>query len=203
MASLWVGVCATTATVQFLRGAIVDSVLFTLAGVALLLDATGRMPVTGRLPRPSARVIALAAVPCAIGLILAPRHTVQMGLIVILVGIGVLPFAWAGTRPRSRAASDCSTRQRNTIIGQRSPSSTTASKRRRTSWAWAGVLVVISLVELSSWVIGRIDPLAAATAPSISELLDGPLDSWRNRAVFVVVWLAFGVVLFRRGSERA
>jgi hypothetical protein len=183
----WIAIVAITSIVQFVREAPFDGVVFGAIGIALLADALHLVPRAPRLARPAMVPTLVGAL--AVGALLAftPRHGVVDGIVLAGLGAAVLPFAWAGVRSRTGA-----TEQR------------AADPRalRRTAIAWAATGVVTCLWELTSWVLGRILPPAAALEhPAISDILDPALDQVGLRAIFVAAWVALGLALVTRGRR--
>jgi hypothetical protein len=182
----WIAIVAVTAVVQFLRDAPVDGVVFAVVGAALLVDALGVVPDAPRLARPATIPTVVGALAVGALLVLTPRHGVVDGILLAGLGLAVIPFAWGGTRPRDGR--------------DRRPSDPRAL--RRTAVAWAVTGVATCLWELTSWVLGRLLPPAAALQhPAISDLLDPALDQLWFRAVFVAAWLALGLALVARGRR--
>lgn len=185
----WIGILAAIAVVQLVRAQPFDTALFGAAAVLLTLDTVGAVRL--RVTRPTLRMpllLALAAAVAAV-LVLAPRHGLVTGIAVGLVGLVAVPLAWL--RPPARAAE----------AGE-----TDAARRRirirRAAVGWAAVVLVMCLVELWSFLAGRLTTQAQGQHPAISELLDPALDTPLGRLVFAVCWLALGVLLITRGRRR-
>lgn len=179
----WIGILAAIAIVQMIREQPFDAVVFGVAAVALALDATGRMPA-GRRPSLPLTALILAAAVVAVVLVLAPRHGVVAAIAVGVVGLVAVPLAWLA--PARGAAADDARRH---------------IRIRRAAIGWACVVVVMCLVELWSFLMGRMTTEAQGQHPAISELLDPALDDPIGRAVFVAAWLALGVLLLTRGRR--
>lgn len=179
----WVAILAAIGVVQVVREQPFDAAVFGVAAVALVVDATGAAPA-GR--RPGVPLTLLLAVGCAIAvaLVLAPRHGVLAGLLVGAVGLAAVAFAWPAP---GRPAGDDDPRRRIRI--------------RRAAVGWACVVVTMCLVELWSFLAGRVSVQAQGRHPAISELLDPALDGPIGKTVFVVAWLALGALLLTRGRR--
>jgi hypothetical protein len=179
----WIGIVAAIAIVQVVRQQPFDAVLFGVGAVALAVDATGAVP-TRRRPSIALTVVIVVAAAVAIVLALAPRHGFVAALAMGAVGLVAVPLAWLAP---TRGAAEDDPRRRIRI--------------RRAAVGWAGVVVVMCLVELWSFLAGRMTVEAQGQHPAISELLDPALDDPVGRAVFVVAWLAIGMLLLTRGRR--
>lgn len=179
----WVAILVAIGVVQVVREQPFDAAVFGVAAVALVVDATGAAPA-GR--RPGVPLTLLIAVGCAIAvaLVLAPRHGVLAGLLVGAVGLAAVALAWPAP---GRPAGDDDPRRRIRI--------------RRAAVGWACVVVTMCLVELWSFLAGRVSVQAQGRHPAISELLDPALDDPIGKTVFVVAWLALGALLLTRGRR--
>jgi hypothetical protein len=177
----WIVIVAAIGAVQVVRGQVFDAVVFGVAAVALVVDAAGAAPAGRRPSIPLTLVLLVAAVVAAV-LVLAPRHGLLAALACGAVGLVVVPLAWlAPTRP----AGDDEPRRRIRI--------------RRAAIGWACVVVTMCLVELWSFLAGRVTAEAQGQHPAISELLDPALDEPIGRVLFVAAWLALGALLLTRG----
>ncbi len=177
-----------TATVQFIRNAPVDGVVFTAVAVALIIDALGVLPDAAALPRPGVLPVLAGAAAAGVLLILTPRHGIVDGIVLVAVGLAAAPVAWAGVRPPAPRS--------------RGPRPGDAAAVRRTAILWAVAGIVTCLWELTSFVLGRMSPTQKAEHPAISDLLDPAIDQLWFRAIFVAAWLALGLALLSRGGRR-
>jgi hypothetical protein len=183
----WIAILAITATVQFVREAPFDGVVFAVVGLALLIDALRLVPQAGRLARPALLPTLVGAVAVGALLVFTPRHGVVDGIVLAGLGLAVLPYAWAGVRSRT---------------GQRERRAADPRAIRRTAVAWAVTGVATCVWELTSWILGRVLPEQAALQhPAISDILDPALDQLWFRAVFVAAWIALGLALVTRGRR--
>ena len=105
----------------------------------------------------------------------------------ILSACSVVAVALAWLRPPPRAADDDPAARHRRV--------------RRAAIGWGGVALVLCLVELWSFLLGRFTAEAKELHPAISELLDPALGDPFGRAVFAVAWLALGVLLLTRGRS--
>lgn len=186
-AAPWVVVCAITAAVQYARGAPVDGAVFSVVAVALGIDAVSRRVEKARMRPPTRLGMTVIVVIAGVALVLAPRHGPVSGIVVIALGVAVLPIAWRGIRGAPHEEDD----------------EQSALRWRRSAWAWSIVIVALALVELAAWLADELDAseAIAAIGPSISQVLDDPLDDVWTHALFVVAWLALGAMLVRRGGD--
>lgn len=171
----WVAVLVLIGLVQIVRAQWFDTAVF--FGAALLVVLGGRIPPrgTGRL---SPRTLALGAVPTGLALCLLPRHSVGMVVVITVVGLTAVVLSWPGAPAAPRPWTPA---------------------LRRLAGVWIGLFVVGCLWELAQFLLGRLHPDDASYA--LSDLLDPVLDGAPGRILFVVVWLAGGVYLLRRGRR--
>jgi hypothetical protein len=166
----WIAILVTIGVVQVIREAPVDAVIFGTVAVALILDAVGVFSAGRPVRAPLALVLAGAGV-AAVVLALAPRHGLVAGVAVVIVGIAAVVLAWPNPPAPDR-------RDRRILTG---------------AVLWATVTVALCLLELTSFLTGRVDAGAKLTHPAISDLLDPLVDAWPGRIAFVVLWLAAGI----------
>lgn len=168
---------------QSFRGQWVDLGIFIGAIMLVLLPPPRwfRAMFRGKYPQPSLGILVTIAIPVALLLVVADRHGAISGVVITLLGVAVVGFAWlaAGVvQPRDR---------------QRSAD---PAHRRARNW-WIAVILVLGFWEAFAYLSGRwfgFDQL-----PSISELFDPALNLPLGKTIFVVVWLAGGIWLLRRG----
>lgn len=177
----WIAILVAIAVTQVIRAQVLDAVIFGIGAVALGLDASG-LTLQRRRPAVPLPVVLVAAAAVAVTVVIAPRHGVVSGVVLGVVGVLAVAFAWLV--PPSREVEDEALRR---------------TRVRRAAIGWAAVLLAICLVELWSFLIGRVSPEARESHPAVSELLDPMLDDPIGRAVFVAAWLGVGVLLLTRG----
>jgi hypothetical protein len=177
----WICIIAIIAVVQVVRDAPVDAAVFGLVAVALAIDAAGVVPSRFRLRPPLWLAIAVP-VAAGVALVLAPRHGVLAGVVVGAIGIGAVALAWSDPPPVSRQP------DRRRVV--------------RASIAWAAVAIATCLWELTSFLVGRPTETTKLDHPALSDLIDPALDGMAGYVVFIVLWLAAGVALLRRGRAR-
>ena len=183
-AAPWIFILAAICLVQIVRQQPVDAAIFGAGTVVLALDAAGALPTRRVRPAIGLTAVIAAATLVAVVLALAPRHGVVAGIAVAAVGLVALALAWF--LPPVAAAPDGPQRR---------------LRVRRAAIGWACVALVMCLVELWSFLMGRLTTDAKGEHPAISELLDPVLDDAIWRAVFAVAWLALGVLLVTRGRR--
>jgi hypothetical protein len=176
----WIAILVIIGTVQFIRDAPVDSVIFAVVAVLIALDAVGVLP---QLPAVKASLPALAigGVLAAVLLVLLPRHGVAAGVVVVAVGLAAIAIAWSWPARATRAP------RRQVLRG---------------AILWASITIVLCLWELSSFLLGRFTADTKIAHPAVSDLLDPAIDTWPGRIGFVAVWLA-GMIGFVRVGRRA
>ena len=179
----WVAILVIIGTVQLIRDAPVDSVIFWVMAVLITLDAVGVLPQL-----PAARVpfaaLALGGALAVVLLVLAPRHGLLAGIVVSVIGIAAVTITW------SRPSAEPPARDRLVLRG---------------AVLWASVTVVLCLWELSSFLLGRFTLDTKIAHPAVSDLLDPAVDTWAGRIVFVAVWVAamVGFVWVGHGRPRS
>ena len=178
----WIAILLIIGTVQLIRDAPVDSVVFGVVALLIALDAFGLLPQVPPLPVPLL-ALALGAGLAAILLVVAPRHGVLAGIVVSAVGIAAAAIAWS--RPAGATA-----RPGKRVI--------------RGAVLWASVTVLLCLWELSSFLLGRFTAETKIAHPAVSDLVDPAVDALPGRIVFVAVWVAamLGFVWVGRGRDR-
>lgn len=178
----WVAILLIIGTVQLIRDAPADSVVFGVVAVLIALDAVGVLP-----PLPAMRVplvvLATGGALVAVVLVLAPRHGLLAGIVVSGIGIAAVAIAWARPAAEKRAP------DRRVLRG---------------AVLWASVTVLLCLWELSSFLLGRFTVDTKIAHPAVSDLLDPAVDTVPGRIVFVVVWIAamLGFVWVGHGRAR-
>jgi hypothetical protein len=178
-ASPWLVILVLIGSVQWFRGQPFDTTLFLVAAAVLLIDAFGYLRWRVRSPRATHGVVIAVVAVIGVVLLTAPRHGVLDGVTLVVLGLLVLPFAWA-SRPQA--------------------SFTPAV--RRAAFAWAVVVVAACVWELVNFIWGRVAPEQSSDHPSISDLLDPALDVVIWRGLFLVVWLGIGLLLVRPTVSR-
>ncbi len=188
-ASPWIAIFAAIAVVQVVRDQPVDATIFGVGAVALVLDAAGAMPARRQRPSlPLTAFVAGGAVVVAV-VAVAPRHGIVIGVAVGVVGVVAVSLAWL-LPPRTAA-------------GELAAAAAARRVRvRRAAIGWSVVVVLLCLVELWSFLMGRLTAQAQGEHPAVSELLDPALDSPLGKAVFAAAWAIIGILLLTRGRRR-
>jgi hypothetical protein len=177
----WIGILLIIGTVQLIRDAPIDSVIFAVVAALIALDAVGALPQPPAVPARFA-ALAIGGAIAAMALAFAPRHGLLAGIVVTAVGIAAVAIAW------SRPSTDTRGTSRLVLRG---------------AILWASVTVLLCLWELSSFLLGRATEDAKNAHPAVSDLLDPAIDSWPGRIVFIAVWVAAMVGFVRAGQGRA
>jgi hypothetical protein len=162
------------------RGAEVDGVVFVTIGVALVIAERRERPA----PRPLVRREPLSTQWIVVGVLLCAGYGLLVGgwdlasapvvLAVAIPGLLILPLAWRVGPPRR---------------GERP-----GPKK----WLWAGVMVLVCLWELISF-LSQPDPRTDSyDHPTLSAILNPMFGSPTIRTVVLMVWLAIGLWLARR-----
>lgn len=171
----WIAILVIIGTVQLIRDAPVDSVIFAVVAVLIALDAAGVLPQPPAVQVPLAALV-VAGVLAAGLLVLVPRHGLFAGIVVSAVGLAAVAIAWS--RPTARARMP----QRRVLRG---------------AILWASITIVLCLWELSSFLLGRYTVDTKIAHPAVSDLLDPAIDTVPGRIIFVVVWVAAMIGLVR------
>lgn len=189
-----------TAVFHFLRGAPVDAWIFLGGAVLIALDALGWLHIPVRaLPDGqtlSRRVIAFSLIGvAALTFAFAPLYGGADTALVVGLGVLLLPVVWAD-RPRASGAVDADGRPQSQDAA---PEARAAI--RRAAIAWSAVIVAGCAWEIAAFFLGRSSPAAENAFPALSDLVD-PAIAWPpTRAALVVLWLAGGYALLRRGRR--
>lgn len=189
-----------TAVFHFLRGAPVDAWIFLGGAVLIALDALGWLHIPVRaLPDGqtlSRRVIAFSLIGvAALTFAFAPLYGGADTALVVGLGVLLLPVVWAD-RPRASGAADAGGRPQSQDAA---PEARAAI--RRAAIAWSAVIVAGCAWEIAAFFLGRSSPAAENAFPALSDLVD-PAVAWPPaRAALVVLWLAGGYALLRRGRR--
>ncbi len=175
----WIVVLGLIAGVQFFRAATIDGVIFTVVAIALVMDATGILPRserTYRAPR-LALLLPIAAAVAAV-LILAPRHGIVVGILIVAIGVGAVVIAWPNRAPGNRDIWTTPT--------------------RRAGMVWSVVALAACVWELTMYLLGTFTSGGRETYPALSDLLDPLADQPVGTVVLAAAWVAFGVFFLRR-----
>lgn len=171
----WVVVAFATAAFHIWRGSGVDAVIFVFTSAVILSQVLGLTKVGFKYQRklnPWPIGIAIAAV--GLMLFFSPRASIFTAVVLVAVFFLMIPFIF----------------YKDLVV---QPVMTKQVKRARLFWSlWA---LTFSLVELFAFVASRTNG-GDESYPTISLLLDGPLNQPVFRAAFVVAWLLAGIFLF-------
>jgi hypothetical protein len=178
----WIAILVIIGTVQLIRDAPVDAVIFGVVALLITLDAVGVLPRLSPARVPFAALVGGGAL-VAVLLVLAPRHGLLAGIVVSVVGIAAVAIAWSRAAPETRAG------DRRVLRG---------------AVLWASVTVALCLWELSSFLLGRYTADSKIAHPALSDLVDPAVDAWPGRILFVAVWVAVmvGFVWVGHGRTR-
>jgi hypothetical protein len=171
----WVVVAFATAIFHIWRGSGVDSVIFVIASSVILSQVLGMTKVGFKYQR-KLNPWPLGIVIGFVGLMLffSPRASITTGAVLVFVFLMMIPFIFY-----------------KDLVHQ--PAASPQTKRARLAWSlWA---LAFSLIELFAFVASRSNG-GDRNYPTISLLLDGPLDEPVFRAAFVIAWLLLGIFLF-------
>ena len=165
---------------HFGRGAEVDGLVFVIIGIALVVAELRDRRETPP-PREASldkRWILLGALLClGYGLLVGrwALASAQVILAVAVPGLLILPLAWRVGPPGENRAP-------------------------RTKWVWAGVMILVCLWELISF-LSQPDPQTDSyDHPTLSAILNPMFQHESFRVVVLTVWLAIGFWLARRLS---
>lgn len=171
----WVVVAVATAAFHIWRGSGVDAVIFVFTAAVILSQVLGLTKVGFKYQRklnPWPIGIAIASV--GLMLFFSPRPSVSTAVILVAVFLLMIPFIFY-----------------KDLVQQ--PQITLQVKRSRLLWSlWA---LSFSLVELFAFAASRTNG-GDDSYPTISLLLDEPLNQPVFRAAFVSAWLLMGIFLF-------
>jgi hypothetical protein len=188
----WITILVLTSGFQFYRDAIPDAIVFLVMAIALVV---AQIPALRRLSeyrwQPRRVVVVIALAVAAAVLILTPRHGLADGIVII--GTGILVFVVAWPNPPTESAPDGATDD--------AADATWTPRMRRSAIAWTIVGIAFCLWELSMYFLG-LGQSGRTEYPALSDLLDPALNNPYERAVFVILWLAGGVALARRGRTQ-
>jgi hypothetical protein len=178
-AAPWLAILLITGTVQFVRDAPWDGVIFLTVAAVLAVDVVRPLPSWPRprvAPKPVARLVVWVIVAAAgLLLVVMPRHSVGEGIVAVAIGLTALVFAWPARPVAARIADD--------------------GTLRRTGILWAMTALAVCVWELASFVLGRTMPGGVIEHPAVSDLIDPLLDVGSGHALFAAAWLAFGALL--------
>ncbi len=165
---------------HFGRGAEVDGLVFVTIGIALVVaEFRDRHEVPPRKAAPLGKQwILLGALLClGYGLLVGQwaLASAEVILAVAIPGLLILPLAW-----------------RVGPSGENRPS--------RTKWVWAGVMVLVCLWELISFLSQPDAQTDSYDHPTLSAILNPMFQHEPFRVVVLIAWLAIGFWLARRLS---
>lgn len=181
---LWFALCLVMAGLQFVRGAYLEAVIFTVLPVVLILGAArpDRTPGPDR-RLPSTPILAVIAVAVGLPLALAPRYSSILAVIIAAAGLAAVIMAW----PQSRSP--------------RIPAPGPALDRGRI--AWAAICILACVFEVGAYLLSRTGTGAQLAFPAVSDLVGPLLDTDPGRLAFAAAWVAGGIALLRRGWRPA
>ncbi len=182
---IWLALCLVMALLQFIRGAYLEAVIFTLLPAVLIIDGLGlasRIPGPDRWLPPTA-VLAIIAVAVGIPLAAVPRYSPVLAVIIGAAGLLAVIMAW----PRSRMP--------------RIPTPGPALDRGRV--AWAAVCILACAFEIGAYLLSRVEAGAQLAFPAVSDLVGPLLDTDPGRLAFAAAWVCGGIALLRRGWRPA
>ncbi len=165
---------------HFGRGAEVDGLVFVTIGITLVVaELRDRREVLPRRAEPLGRQwILLGALLCLGYGLLVGQWALASAPVIIAVaipGLLILPLAWRVGPPR-------------------------ANRAPRTKWVWAGVMILVCLWELISF-LSQPDPQTDSyDHPTLSAILNPMFQHEPFRVVVLIAWLAIGFWLARRLS---
>lgn len=171
----WVVVFVGTAIFHIWRGSGIDAVIFAVSAVILISQVLGLTKLGFRYQRQiHPWPIAVVIVAVGLGLFFAERASIITAGILVAVFFGMFPLIFY-----------------KDLIYQ--PKPTVPVLRARLVWSlWA---LSFTLIELSAFVASQRNG-GDENYPTISLLLDQPLNEPVFRAAFVIAWLMLGVFLF-------
>jgi hypothetical protein len=163
------------------RGAEVDGLVFVSIGVALIVAELRDRPAERAVSRPPDSLgpqwILLGALLClGYGVVVGgwAIGSVPVILAVSVPGLLILPLAWrVGPAPRG-------------------------AKPGPEKWLWAGIMVLVCLWELFSF-LSQPDPQTDSyDHPTLSAIFNPAFESPTVRTIVLIAWLAIGMWLARR-----
>lgn len=165
------------AGVQFFRNATIDGVIFTVVAIAVVVDATGILPRSERTFR-APRLIVLLPVAAAVAavLIIAPRHGVVVGILIVAIGVGAVVIAWPNRAPGDRDIWTTPT--------------------RRAGIVWSVVALAACAWELTMYLLGTFTSGGRETGPALSDMLDPLADQPVGTVLLAAAWVAVGLFSF-------
>lgn len=189
---LWVLVLVLTAAFQFLRGAMVEGVVFAVAAGVLALTMRSRIDIP--LPIPAGWILVAGVGVVSLVLIVLPEQSPAMAIALLAIGAYVLPAGWGSGV----------TRRGTSAVGRGgTPTAPTRIARTRTliraDVLWAVLAVLVCVWELSAFALGAWTSSGPLGHPTISALFEPLLEREPWRVLLTVAWVAGGAALLRRG----
>lgn len=171
----WVVVAVATAIFHIWRGSGVDAVIFVFTAAVILSQVLGLTKIGFRYQcKLNPWTIGVGISFVGLMLFFLPRASIPTAGVLVAVFLVMIPLIF----------------YKDLTV---QPSSTLQVRRSRLLWSlWA---LTFSLVELFAFVASRTNG-GSDEYPTISLLLDGPLNQPVFRATFVVAWLLMGIFLF-------
>jgi hypothetical protein len=172
----WVAVFVFLVFFHGLRGSYLDATVFAIASALLLLEQAGKFKKlhASKPEVPRFLIVGILILTAAV-LYLSPRHSLLDGILMLLLLPGALYLVWYPDRGRKPNGS---------------------MPIRRAKFVWFYLILAMSLIELYAFFMSAIID-NDYVYPTISIVLDGPLDTGIGRAVWVTIWALSGVGLLR------
>ena len=173
----WIAVFVFLVFFHGLRGAYGDATVFAVASTLLILESQGKFKhLHASKPEVPRFLIVGILILTASVLYLSPRHSLLDGVLMLLLLPGALYLVWYPDRGR---------KPKNGSM-----------PIRRAKFVWFYLILAMSLLELYAFFMSQIID-NDYVYPTISIVLDEPLNTGWGRALWVTLWALSGVGLLR------
>lgn len=177
----WMPLFAFVALFQFIRDAQLDALYFSFIVLVLALNWKNAFPFEfPRKPKPNLLGLVIGSAVLGFLIAIAPRKSaIEIALMIgsLFIALALIWYKDSGKLPSSSLALD------------------------RSKWAWISFGVLVSLWELSAYILSDVAGNVNAY-PTISVLMAPVMADPVGRSVFLIIWLLIGVMLVRVERKR-
>jgi hypothetical protein len=172
----WIAVFVFLSLFHITRGSFGDATIFVLASAILILEKAGKFSrLHTRKPNLGRGLVVALSVVVGVILFVSPRHSLLDAIVLLALLPTSLYLIWqadVGAKPKA------------------------LPQVRRAKFVWFYLILAISVVEIFAFYMSIIVD-NDFIYPTISVVMDAPLDNPVGRAIWIIVWVLSGISLLR------